>query len=149
MPLIELTLPDEAGPRAALSDLAEDLTVLFLEAQGVRADNLSARAITRLEARLLPPEASFVGGRQVMAPVARATFWPPAGALSEDARATLVARTTDCVARACGAEPMQVWCMVHEVALRGYAAGGRTWSWHEIKRHVARGEIARRRRAAE
>ncbi|WP_208353226.1 hypothetical protein [Pseudaestuariivita rosea] len=128
-----------------------ELTGHLLEAQGVAADTETALKITRAEVSLLPVEAMFLGGQRTADALVRVSYLIPASALDRAAKEALIEQSTKSVL-ACGnmdhveMNPLNVWCIINEIGCDNWGAAGKIWSWKEIKRFVAKGEIALRRR---
>lgn len=153
MPLLELHTPPSGLPGPVLEDFVERLTATLLRWQG--ADNPSARRVARVEVRTDPSLRTYVGGRDADVPVWRLRIATPQGALDARARAGLVREATEAVLDAERAalwtvpdDPMRVWCMIDPVPTGCWGAGGDLYDWADVRRWVARSEIARRRAAA-
>ena len=150
MPLIELSLNEKLMNSSQRTDLVRDLTGALLVAQGVAPDTPTALSITRAEVTLLTEGSLFSEGVPTDQDLARITFQVPRGSLDRTAKETLIETATNHVLHHAGANgitvlALNVWCIIHEVQPDNWGAAGRIWSWQQIKRFVAKGEINRRK----
>lgn len=134
MPMIDLTLPEDALTEAATVGLVEELTSALIEGEGA-PDNEYVRAITWVFVDRRPPSAISVGGSRPDKPVYRVVLTVPEGApavhgpLMAVGRGRLVRRVTELVLAAEGtpfsaAEAARVWVQIREIRDEHWGAFG-------------------------
>ncbi len=143
MPLIDLILPRDALPRAALDGLVQDLSQALLHCDMAR-DNPRAEGMNWVYIHTLAPEDILIGGRsqaQIGLPHYRIEVRIMAGAMSEAHRQEIAEHMTSAVIRAEGGHmnllnAARVWIVFHEVPDGQWAAGGRLYRLDDVLRFV-------------
>jgi phenylpyruvate tautomerase PptA (4-oxalocrotonate tautomerase family) len=136
MPMIELDLPADAIPAAALPGLADALTASLLRRRGV-PDTPASRANVWTFVRTYGAEQLFVGGAGADRPVLCARVSIVEGGMGDADKEGLVAEFTQQLLGACGerlAEPERVWVLVAEVPDGNWGAGGEVTRLQDAQR---------------
>jgi phenylpyruvate tautomerase PptA (4-oxalocrotonate tautomerase family) len=128
MPMLDVTIPEDALEPEAEHALLARLTDLVIEIEGFDPSNPQVRAASRVF--LHRPAEVFVGGTPEDAPHYRIVASVPEGQLDDEGRASLVAGTTKAVVDAeNGAHPgdprHRVWVFPTDVPDGTWGASGR------------------------
>jgi phenylpyruvate tautomerase PptA (4-oxalocrotonate tautomerase family) len=143
MPIVDLTLPQDALPRPALDDLAQALIDALLHCDLARGSP-RAEAMNWVYIHTHDPEDLIVGGSTggLGRPHYRVDVTLMAGAMNDEQREEIAALMTTAVLAAEGGimNPLnaaRVWVLFHEIPDGHWAAGGRVYRLDEVKRLVA------------
>lgn len=134
MPLMELTVPEEALSETAKVELPEKMAETLLKWEGA-PDTEFFRSISWVHLQELPAEAIRTPDG-VAAPHAVIVVSTPEGALSERRRAGLVEDLTNLVMEATGWEEearLRVWVIGREVDEGKWGAGGQIIHFEQLR----------------
>lgn len=136
MPMFDLYAPNDLFPAGTNRQLAEELTLALLHAQGVVTPNAYNLANTAAYIHLLEPEEVHTAGTDKARTVRVQVLLPPGG-LTEEGKNQLHAEATEIVTKISG-DPTQkdrTWVLITEAAENGWGIGGRTVSGPELVQH--------------
>ena len=143
MPLVEMKATHNVFTTEQKRVVARETASLFIESLGVRRDNLTAQSICRVLFLELNEHEHFCGDMLDDTPFCLQTFYCPKP-LEIEQRERLITASAECVNDLLDI-PITVWGVCLIVPDGHWASNGQLYTWHKIKRHVARGEIARRK----
>jgi phenylpyruvate tautomerase PptA (4-oxalocrotonate tautomerase family) len=133
MPMIDVYAQDELLPAGCDRDLAEQLTLALLRAEGVPAPTPFHLANTAAYIHRLPAAAVNTAATGAARTVRIQVITPPA-AFTRDGQRTLVAEATNIVARIVG-DPTQgsrTWVLLTEAAEGGWGIAGTAYGREEF-----------------
>lgn len=126
MPMLDITIPDNALSPEAETALLGQLTDLLLLHEGVDPKNPSARLLAKVFVHR--PARIFVAGEPASAPHYRVVASVPEGQYDDERRSAMVAAVTQAVLDAeQGArprDPMRVWVFANEIAEGTWGGNG-------------------------
>jgi phenylpyruvate tautomerase PptA (4-oxalocrotonate tautomerase family) len=134
MPMIDLTLPQDALADDVRARLVDDLLATLLRWEGA-PDNERSRSLAWAFVNVV--ESVTVAGSASEGPHYRVGVRTPQGALDDDRRAGLIADVTELVLRAersphTPENAFRVWVILDEVADGSWGAAGRVWRFRDI-----------------
>jgi phenylpyruvate tautomerase PptA (4-oxalocrotonate tautomerase family) len=143
MPMIDLTLPEDALDEAARHELLDTLTRTLLKWEGVGEDNPMGDAVTWGVLHPVAPGDWHVAHARAPAdqPRYRVLVTVPEGALDQPKKEGLVAELTRKVLEAEGSpldlpNALRVWVFIHEVPDGHWGGAGRIFRLRDIAKMV-------------
>lgn len=134
MPMLDITIPENALSPAAETALLERLTNVLLQHEGADPQNPRARAIAWVF--LHRPTKLFVAGQPATAPHYRVVASVPQGQFDDERRGGMVATVTEAVLDAeAGAhprDPKRVWVFANEIPDGTWGGAGRIFRLADI-----------------
>jgi phenylpyruvate tautomerase PptA (4-oxalocrotonate tautomerase family) len=143
MPLIDLTLPRGALPRAKIQPLVHELMTALLKWERAPRSSAIAREITWTYVNEV--DCLYVAARRADQPRYRVSVTVPAGMLGAPAKAGLVRDMTTAILQAEDADDpsasFRVWCLINEVPDGNWGADGKIFRREDIVDLVMRNPV--------
>jgi phenylpyruvate tautomerase PptA (4-oxalocrotonate tautomerase family) len=139
MPLIQITLPENALDESQQAQLAEQTTDILLSLEAMAA-NPKARRLTWTCFQTHPQNAFFIGGEgHQLHPHYRFDVTVFANTLSAEKKETLTRQLTDAVLDLEGSDKnmlnaARVWVMIHEVEEGNWGGAGQIYSMDSLRK---------------
>lgn len=135
MPMLELTLAEDALEAQTRSTVVDGLTAALLRAEGV-LDNATYRDVAWAYVHELAGDDLYIGGRRTDRPIIRLDVTVPDGAFSQQRRTELISETNRLIRHAAGIDESEtsrsVWVLIHEIPEGSWGADGKVVNYQGL-----------------